>query len=177
MAYHTLMKKTVEEQEGLFLKQAEITEILFDEEKNVRGVRTHLGTEYICRAAIIASGTYLGGVIHVGATSYESGPDQVLPAKRLTQCLKAAGMTVRRFKAGTPARVHRRSIDFDRLEIQQGDEKITPFSFSGEGEPQNKVCCYVAYTNEDTHRVIRENIHLSPIYSGRIGTVPPSRTR
>ncbi|MBR1863559.1 MAG: tRNA uridine-5-carboxymethylaminomethyl(34) synthesis enzyme MnmG [Ruminococcus sp.] len=173
VAYHTLMKKTVEEQEGLFLKQAEITEILFDEEKNVRGVRTHLGTEYICRAAIIASGTYLGGVIHVGATSYESGPDQVLPAKRLTQCLKAAGMTVRRFKTGTPARVHRRSIDFDRLEIQQGDEKITPFSFSGEGEPQNKVCCYVAYTNEDTHRVIRENIHLSPIYSGRINAIGP----
>lgn len=173
VAYHTLMKKTVEATEGLFLKQAEIVEIMFDENKNVTGVKTHLGTEYGCKAAIIASGTYLNGEIHVGATSFPSGPDSVLPAKRLSDCLKAAGMTIRRFKTGTPARVHRRSIDFDKLEVQHGDEEITPFSFSNTLELKNKVDCYVAYTNEETHKVIRDNIHLSPIYSGRIHAIGP----
>ncbi|MBQ8108344.1 MAG: tRNA uridine-5-carboxymethylaminomethyl(34) synthesis enzyme MnmG, partial [Ruminococcus sp.] len=173
-AYHRLMKQTIEETQGLFLKQAEITRILFNEDHTrVRGVVTHLGTEYGCRAVIIASGTYLNGEIHVGAVSYPGGPDSVLPATKLSESLKEAGITIRRFKTGTPARVHRRSIDFDKMEVQHGDDEITPFSFSNELELENKVDCYVAYTNEETHQVIRDNIHLSPIYSGRVHAIGP----
>ena len=171
--YHCLMKQTIEATENLFLKQAEITEILFDDNKKVTGVKTKLSTVYSCDAVIIASGTYLGGTVHVGETSYPSGPDSSLPAEALTDCRKNAGMTIRRFKTGTPARVHKRSIDFDRLEIQHGDEKITPFSFSDDVPLENKIDCYVAYTNEETHKVIKDNIHLSPIYSGRIQAIGP----
>ena len=171
-AYHDLMKNTVEKQENLFLKQAEITDILF-ENGAVSGVKTMLGTIYRCKAAIIASGTYLGGVIHVGAVSYPSGPDSVKPAQKLTQSLVDAGVEIRRFKTGTPARVHKRSIDFDKLERQCGDEDIVPFSFSTKGGLSNKVECYVAYTNEKTHKIIKDNIHLSPIYSGRINAIGP----
>ncbi|MGN0594188.1 MAG: tRNA uridine-5-carboxymethylaminomethyl(34) synthesis enzyme MnmG [Hominimerdicola sp.] len=172
VAYHNLMKKTIEETDNLYLKQAEITEILF-EGKTVCGVKTRLGTEYLCKAAVIASGTYLNGEVHVGAVSYPSGPDSVAPAAFLSDCLKEAGMTIRRFKTGTPARVHRRSIDFDKLEVQHGDDEITPFSFSNTEKLENKVDCYVAYTNAETHKVIMDNIHLSPIYSGRIHAVGP----
>ena len=172
VAYHNLMKHTIEKQQGLYLKQAEITDILFEGGK-VCGVRTKLGTEYDCKAAIIASGTYLNGMIHVGAVSYESGPDATNPAKHLSECLKAQGITIRRFKTGTPARVHKRSIDFDLLERQDGDEKIQPFSFETKGELKNTVSCYVAYTNAQTHQVIKDNIHLSPIYSGRIDAIGP----
>ena len=171
-AYHDLMKNTVEKQENLFLKQAEITDILF-ENGAVSGVKTMLGTIFRCKAAIIASGTYLGGVIHVGAVSYPSGPDSVKPAQKLTQSLVDAGVEIRRFKTGTPARVHKRSIDFDKLERQCGDEDIVPFSFSTKGGLSNKVECYVAYTNEKTHKIIKDNIHLSPIYSGRINAIGP----
>ena len=172
--YHKLMKKTIEDTDGLYLKQAEITDILFEEDgKTVRGVRTKLGTEYDCKAVVISTGTYLGGTVHVGAVSYSSGPDATLPALNLTECLKKAGMTTRRFKTGTPARVHKRSIDFDKLEVQCGDDDITPFSFDNHEKLENKVKCYVAYTNEETHKVIRDNIHLSPIYSGRIHAIGP----
>lgn len=172
--YHEYMKKTVERQENLFLKQAEVTAVTFDGSK-VSGVVTKLGTEYSARAVIISTGTYLNGVVHVGEVSYPSGPDNVLPATRLSDSLTAQGITIRRFKTGTPARVHRRSIDFDRLEKQEGDEKITPFSFSHDDSDrlENKVSCYVAYTNGETHRVIRENIESSPIYSGRIHAIGP----
>lgn len=172
--YHEYMKKTVERQENLFLKQAEVTAVTFDGSK-VSGVVTKLGTEYSARAVIISTGTYLNGVVHVGEVSYPSGPDNVLPATRLSDSLTAQGITIRRFKTGTPARVHRRSIDFDRLEKQEGDEKITPFSFSHDDNDrlENKVSCYVAYTNGETHRVIRENIESSPIYSGRIHAIGP----
>ena len=174
VAYHNLMKKTVEDTDGLYLKQAEITDLLFEEDgRTVRGVRTHLGVEYGCRAAVIASGTYLGGEIHVGAMTYPSGPDSVIPATKLTESLRAAGMELRRFKTGTPARVHKRSINFDKLEVQHGDEDITPFSFVNEDRPENKVDCYVGYTNAETHKVIMDNIHLSPIYSGRIHAIGP----
>ncbi len=172
MAYHNLMKNTVEKQENLFLKQAEITDIII-ENGTVKGVKTMLGTQYSCDAAIIATGTYLGGVIHVGAVSYPSGPDSVTPATKLTQSLIDAGVEIRRFKTGTPARVHKRSIDFDKLEEQSGDEDIVPFSFSTKGELRNIAKCYVAYTNEETHRIIKDNIHLSPIYSGRIHAIGP----
>ena len=171
-AYHDLMKNTVEKQENLYLKQGEITHILF-ENGSVCGVETMLGTTYRCKAAIIASGTYLGGVIHVGSVSYPSGPDSIKPALALTQSLVDAGVEMRRFKTGTPARVHKRSIDFDKLEEQSGDEEITPFSFSTKGGLKNQVKCYVAYTNEKTHKIIKDNIHLSPIYSGRINAIGP----
>lgn len=171
-AYHDIMKNTVEKQENLFLKQGEITDILF-ENGAVTGVRTLLGTQYRCSAAIIASGTYLNGVIHVGEVSYPSGPDSVKPATHLSKCLTDAGLELRRFKTGTPARVHKRSIDFDKLEEQSGDDVITPFSFSTKNELKNVVKCYVAYTNEKTHKIIKDNIHLSPIYSGRINAIGP----
>ena len=172
VAYHNLMKKTIEDTDNLYLKQAEVTEIFF-EDKKVCGIKTRLGTEYSCKAAVIASGTYLNGEVHVGAVSYPSGPDSVSPASFLSDCLKNAGITIRRFKTGTPARVHKRSIDFDKLEVQHGDEKITPFSFSNHEKLENKVDCYVAYTNAETHKVIMDNIHLSPIYSGRIHAIGP----
>ena len=174
VAYHNLMKKTIEETQNLYLKQAEVTEILFEDDgKTVCGIKTKLGTEYLCKAVIIASGTYLNGTVHVGAVSYASGPDSVLPATYLSDCLKNAGMTIRRFKTGTPARVHKRSIDFDKLEVQHGDEHITPFSFSTKEKLENKVECYVAYTNAQTHKIIMDNINLSPIYSGRIHAIGP----
>lgn len=172
MAYHNLMKKTIEQTDGLYLKQAEVTDVLFEENK-VCGIRTRLGTEYGCKAAVIASGTYLNGVIHVGTVSYSGGPDNVLPATHLTDCLTKAGITMRRFKTGTPARVNKRSIDFEKLEEQSGDEEITPFSFSNKEKLENKVKCYIAYTNPQTHKVITDNIGLSPIYSGRIHAIGP----
>ncbi|MBQ4096491.1 MAG: tRNA uridine-5-carboxymethylaminomethyl(34) synthesis enzyme MnmG [Oscillospiraceae bacterium] len=170
--YHEYMKKAIETQENLYLKQAEITAIEFDGNK-VSGVVTKLGTRYSVKAAIVSTGTYLGGEIHVGTVSYPGGPDSVSPAVGLTESLKKQGITIRRFKTGTPARVHRRSIDFDRLERQDGDEKIVPLSFSTKGELKNTVPCFVAYTNEETHKVILDNIDKSPIYSGRINAIGP----
>ena len=171
--YHNHMKKICERSKNLFVKQAEVTEIR-TENGSVCSVVTHLGGEYRVKAAIIATGTYLRGVIHVGETSYESGPDSTLPARGLTDSLRSLGIELRRFKTGTPCRVHRRSIDFDSLEIQQGDEDIQPFSFETDREGlKNIVPCYVAYTNEKTHDVIRENIHRSPMYSGKIEGVGP----
>lgn len=171
--YHTYMKQVCEAQENLWIKQAEIREVLC-ENGEVCGVRTALGTVYPVKKAIVATGTYLGGMIHVGEVSYESGPDQTLPAVGLAACLASLGIPMRRFKTGTPARVHRRSIDFDVLERQDGDENIQPFSFETPREGlKNIVSCYIAYTNEETHRIIRENIHRSPIYSGRIEAIGP----
>ena len=170
--YHTYMKQALEKCPGLRIKQDEIAEILSDEGR-VCGVKTRLGTMYGAKAVIIASGTYLNGRIHVGSVSYESGPDSVLPAKFLSDSLKGLGVTLRRFKTGTPARVHRRSINFDVLEKQDGDEEITPFAFDNHKKLENKVSCYVAYTNAETHKVILDNIHLSPMYSGQIEGVGP----
>ena len=170
--YHIYMKQALERCAGLRIKQDEIAAVLF-EGNSVRGVRTRLGTEYGAKAVIIASGTYLNGKVHVGSVSYESGPDATLPAKFLSDSLREAGVTLRRFKTGTPARVHRRSIDFDILERQDGDEEITPFSFDNHDSLENKVSCYVAYTNAETHKVILDNIHLSAMYSGQIEGVGP----
>ncbi|MGN0599632.1 MAG: tRNA uridine-5-carboxymethylaminomethyl(34) synthesis enzyme MnmG [Oscillospiraceae bacterium] len=171
--YHNRMKRILEAQENLDVKQAEVSEILA-ENGHVTGVRTRLGAEYSVKAAIIATGTYLGGVIHVGEVSYESGPDATLPAKFLTDSLRKLGIEIRRFKTGTPSRVHKRSINFDELERQDGDEDIQPFSFETNREGlENIVSCYIAYTNEDTHNVIRDNIDRSPIYSGRIHAIGP----
>lgn len=171
--YHNHMKKICEMQENLHLKQAEVTEIR-TENGTVTAVVTHFGGEYRVKTAIIATGTYLRGVIHVGDTSYESGPDSTLPARVLSDSLRGLGIELRRFKTGTPSRVHRRSIDFDKLEIQYGDDNIQPFSFETcRGSLKNIVPCYIAYTNEKTHEVIRSNIHRSPMYSGRIEGVGP----
>ncbi len=170
--YHTYMKKALENQENLCIKQDEICEIIVDNNK-ITGVITRLGNRYDAKAVIIAGGTYLNGTIHVGDCSYSGGPDNVMPAVHLSDSLKEAGVSLRRFKTGTPARVHRRSINFDVLEKQEGDEKITPFAFDNNNELKNTVSCYIAYTNDETHRVIRENIHRSPMYSGRIEGIGP----
>ena len=171
--YHNYMKSVCEKQEGLFIKQAEVREILA-ENGAVTGLVTSLGARYSAKRIVIATGTYLGGVIHVGEVSYESGPDATLPAKGLTDSLSSLGLPMRRFKTGPPSRVHRRSIDFDLLERQDGDEDIQPFSFETDRSGlENRVSCYIAYTNEETHRVIRENIGRSPIYSGRIHAIGP----
>lgn len=171
--YHNHMKKVCENQENLHVKQAEVTEVHV-ENGAVKSIVTYLGGEYHCKTAIIATGTYLKGLIHVGDTSYESGPDSTLPSRGLSDSLKSIGIELRRFKTGTPSRVHRRSIDFDKLERQDGDEDIQPFSFETDREGlKNIVSCYIGYTNEDTHKVILDNIHRSPMYSGRIEGVGP----
>ena len=171
--YHNHMKKICEMQENLDVKQAEVTEV-HAENGAVTSIVTHLGGEYKCKTAIIATGTYLRGLIHVGDVSYESGPDSTLPARGLSDSLRALGIELRRFKTGTPSRVHRRSIDFDKLEMQCGDDDIQPFSFETPREGlKNIVPCYIGYTNEETHKVIQANIHRSPMYSGRIEGVGP----
>lgn len=171
--YHNHMKKVCEDQENLDIKQAEICEIKA-ENGQVSAVVTKLGAEYKVKCVIIATGTYLNGLIHVGDVSYESGPDSALPAKGLSESLEKLGIELRRFKTGTPSRVHRRSVNFDVLERQDGDDFIQPFSFvSNRDDMKNIASCYIAYTNEETHKVIRENIHRSPMYSGRIHGVGP----
>jgi tRNA uridine 5-carboxymethylaminomethyl modification enzyme len=164
--YHLYMKRVVEVQENLFLKQGEITEILVADGCAV-GVKTRLGASYGAKAVIIATGTYLGGKIHVGDESYDGAADGLAAAVLLTDSLKKLGIKTRRFKTGTPARVHGRSIDFDVLDVQEGDESVTPFSFDGKSK-ENSVCCHITFTNEETHELIRENLHRSPMYSGRI---------
>ena len=171
--YHLLMKKTLEHQENLDIKQAEIVEIRSDGNGGVLGVMTHLGAFYEVPNVIICTGTYLKGIIYVGDRKWESGPDASSPAKPLSDSLESLGIKLRRFKTGTPARVLRNSIDYDKLEIQHGDEHIVPFSFETEGELTNKVDCWIGYTNEDTHEVIRKNIDRSPLYSGKIEGIGP----
>ena len=171
--YHNYMKKVCESQENLFIKQAEVAEII-TENGRICGVRTKLGAEYAVKAVIIATGTYLKGKIHIGETSYESGPDSALPSTLLSQSLIDNGITIRRFKTGTPCRVHKRSIDFSVMERQDGDENIVPFSFSTDSSVlENKVSCFVTYTNQKTHEVILSNLDRSPLYSGKIQGVGP----
>ena len=170
--YHEYMKKTIESCENLDLKQGEVVKVLFKDGK-VTGVQTRIGSEFSAKAVIICSGTYLKGKIFVGERSYESGPDAVSPANFLSDSLKELGITLRRFKTGTPARVHRRSINFDKLQKQDGDEEIVPFSFENHKNLENKVSCYIAYTNEKTHEVIRKNIKRSAMYGGQIEGIGP----
>ncbi len=173
-AYHTYMKQKLERQENLFVKQDEIVGVELDEAGGISAVVTRLGARYQVKAAIVCSGTYQRGVIHVGEVSYPSGPDAVAPSVGLTDRLEELGITIRRFKTGTPCRLNRRSIDVSKLEEQAGDEPITPFSFETKGELQNRVVCHMGYTNEKTHEVIRKNLHRSPIYGGRVqGVVGP----
>lgn len=170
--YQKLMKHTLELQENLWVKQAEIVEVL-TENGTVSGVKTATGAVYAVRAAIIASGTYLGGRTIVGDVMRQSGPDGLAPALPLTESLQALGLTLRRFKTGTPPRVNRRSVDFSKMEVQPGDEIVVPFSFETETPPENKAVCYLTYTNEATHAVIRANLHRSPLFSGVIEGVGP----
>ncbi len=173
-AYSTLMKHTVELQENLDVRQAEVCEILFEENK-VCGVVVHTGATYKCKAAIIASGTYLKSRIIIGEVNYSSGPDGMFPADNLSACLEKQGIELMRFKTGTPARVLRASVNTDLMEVQEGDEEIVPFSFENEGRDdfENKVSCYLTYTGGDTHEIIRANLHRSPIYAGRIHGIGP----
>lgn len=172
--YHNYMKQVCEKQENLEIKQAEVAEIQLDGAGQVAGIVTTLGAQYAVKAVVVATGTYLNGVIHVGDAHYESGPDAALPSRSLTKSLQAAGLRLRRFKTGTPCRVHRRSIDFSVMERQEGDAEIVPFSFSTNPEGlRNQVSCYISYTNAETHRIIRENLHRSPLFSGQIEGIGP----
>ena len=170
--YHTYMKQRLESTPNLFIKQAEVTAV-HAEDGRITAVETKLGAVHPVKAAIITTGTYLNGKIHIGELSYSSGPDNVLPSSALTECLKSLGISVRRFKTGTPARVHRRSIDFSVMERQVGDEEIMPFAFDNTLPLENKIECYVTYTNAETHRVILDNLDRSPLYSGRIEGIGP----
>ncbi|MGN0974984.1 MAG: tRNA uridine-5-carboxymethylaminomethyl(34) synthesis enzyme MnmG [Gemmiger sp.] len=172
--YHMYMKHALECTPNLDIHQAEVTGL--DVENGcVKGVYTALGGYYGCKCVVVATGTTLGGLIHVGEAHYAGGPDGQHAATKLTEALKALGMPIRRFKTGTPARVHRRSIDFSRLERQPGDpdESLQPFSFLTRAPMHNKVDCYIAYTNPDTHKVILDNLHRSPLYAGLIQGVGP----
>ena len=172
--YHMVMKHLLEKTPNLYIHQAEITGVDIADGK-VRGVFTNLDGYYGAKCVVIATGTSLGGRIFVGSAHYDGGPDGQHAATALTECLRAAGLPLRRFKTGTPARVHRRSIAFDRLQRQPGDpdDQLQPFSFLTRTPMHNKVECYIAYTNPETHRIIRENIGRSPLYGGLIEGVGP----
>ena len=170
--YHMEMKHTLEKQENLYLKQGEIVDIKVENGKVV-GIETAVGAIYGVKAVIVATGTYLKGKIFMGEFSQESGPDGVAAANKLSDSLKKIGVDLVRFKTGTPARINKRSIDFSKMEIQKGDDNIVPFSFEDEIKDLKQVDCYLTYTNEETHKIIRENLHRSPLYAGKIeGTGP-----
>lgn len=172
--YHKEMKHRLELQDGLDIIQAEICDIRTDENGAVKELVTKLGAVYEVKTAIICSGTFLHGRIYVGDVSYESGPDGLHAAIGLSEVLERLGIHLRRFKTGTPARVRRDSIDYSKLEVQAGDEPIIPFSFETPREGlKNQVVCHIAYTNEKTHQIIRDNIHRSPLYGGMIEGVGP----
>ena len=170
--YHMEMKHTLEKQENLYLKQGEIVDIKVENGKVV-GIETAVGAIYGVKAVIVATGTYLKGKIFMGEFSQESGPDGVSAANKLSDSLKRIGVDLVRFKTGTPARINKRSIDFSKMEVQKGDENIVPFSFEDEIKDLKQVDCYLTYTNEETHKIIRDNLHRSPLYAGEIkGTGP-----
>ena len=170
--YHREMKRRLEEQKDLQIKQAEIAEIL-TEGNCVCGVVTHTGVRYDARAVIIASGTYLKGKILIGSYSRESGPDGMFPANALSDSLKGLGITLRRFKTGTPARLHADTLNFDAMDVEYGDDNIVPFSFETAKPGVNRVKCHLVYTNEETHRIIMENLERSAMYSGMVEGVGP----
>ena len=170
--YQKYMKHVLELQENLELKQALIVEVL-TENGAVSGVRTQLGAEYAAKAVVIATGTYLDSTVITGESVIPSGPDGMHPSVGLADNLRALGLSLRRFKTGTPPRVNRRSIDFSKMELQPGDEAVEPFSFRTVHRPNNLAVCYLTYTNEETHRIIRENLYRSPMYDGTISGVGP----
>ena len=170
--YRQYMKHTLELQENLELKQAQIVEILTTDGA-VTGVRTQLGAQYGAKAVVIATGTYLDSTVITGQSVIPSGPDGMHPSVGLADNLRALGLHLRRFKTGTPPRVNRRSIDFSKMEVQPGDETAEPFSFRTTHKVNNSAVCYLTYTNEETHRIIRENLYRSPMYDGTISGVGP----
>ena len=165
--YSKGMKHTLEKQENLDVRQAEIVDLSQQDDGTWRLV-TKLEAVYVVKCVIIATGTFLGGRVYIGDVSYSSGPDGMFPANELSEALYKLNIPLRRFKTGTPSRVNRRSIDFSKTEVQEGDSTTVPFSFETKDAPQNKVCCYITYTNEDTKKVILENLDRSPLYSGKI---------
>lgn len=170
--YQAEMKHTLEKQENLEVKQGEIVDIIL-ENGQVKAIKTDLGAIYNVKAVIVATGTYLKGKIFIGEYSKESGPDGVASANKLSESLKKMGIELIRFKTGTPARINRRSIDFSKMEVQKGDQGIEAFSFENEPKDFEQVDCYLTYTNEETHKIIRENLQRSPLYAGMIeGTGP-----
>ena len=170
-AYSDYMKNALEKQENLYLRQAEIVDIVKDGDSWL--LTTRLGAVHRTKAVIIATGTFLAGKVYIGDVSYESGPDGMFPSTELALSLKKLGVMTRRFKTGTPPRVNRRSCNFEEMELQQGDKEIPHFSFSEICEVENKLCCYITYTGAETKRVILENLHRSPLYSGKIDGVGP----
>lgn len=174
--YQMEMKHTMEKQENLDIRQAEITEILTEEtgeKKKIAGVKTHTDAIYKCKAVVLTTGTYLKGKIIIGDISYSGGPDGLFPANRLSESLINNGIELFRFKTGTPARLNRRSIDFSKMEEQPGDERIVPFSFEVEEINKEQVSCWLTHTTDETHKVIKDNLHRSPLYSGNIKGVGP----
>jgi len=171
-AYAERMKHCLELQQNLELRQAEIIDLVKNDDGEWE-LTTRLKTKYLAKAVIIATGTYLGGVVFVGDVSYESGPDGIFPSKFLPDALKNMGMSIRRFKTGTPARVLKSSIDFTDLEEQAGDEPVTPFSYDTLEPGENKVLCHISWTNEKTKKIILDNLHRSPLYSGKIEGIGP----
>ncbi len=170
--YQAEMKHTLEKQENLEVKQAEIVDIIV-EDNQITAIKTDIGAVYKVKAIIVATGTYLKGKIFIGEYSKESGPDGVASANELSECLKRLGIELIRFKTGTPARINRRSIDFSKMEIQKGDQGIEAFSFENAPKDFEQVDCYLTYTNEKTHEIIRKNLERSPLYAGMIeGTGP-----
>lgn len=165
--YSKGMKHTLEKQENLDVRQAEIVDLSQQDDGTWRLV-TKLEAVYVAKCVIIATGTFLGGRVYIGDVSYSSGPDGMFPANELSEALYKLNIPLRRFKTGTPSRVNRGSIDFSKTEVQEGDSTTVPFSFETKDAPQNKVCCYITYTNEDTKKVILENLDRSPLYSGKI---------
>ncbi len=170
--YQEYMKHTLEKQENLQLKQAEIVAVL-TEDNHVTGVQTRLGAVYDAKAVVVATGTYLDSTVIVGETVVSSGPDGMHASVGLGENLRSLGLSLRRFKTGTPPRINRRSVDFSKMELQPGDEIPEPFSFRTEQMLNNSAVCYLCYTNEETHRIIRENLYRSPMYDGTISGVGP----
>ncbi|AGC69716.1 tRNA uridine 5-carboxymethylaminomethyl modification enzyme MnmG [Thermoclostridium stercorarium subsp. stercorarium DSM 8532] len=171
-SYQREMKHTLECQENLHLCQAEVVDIVIRNNK-VEGVITHIGSFFPAKAVVLTTGTYLKGKIIIGDVSYESGPDGLLPSNRLSESLKKYGIQLRRFKTGTPPRINRRSIDFSKMIVQPGDDPIVPFSFETQKIEREQVPCYLIYSTEETHRIVRENLHRSPLYSGKIEGIGP----
>lgn len=165
--YSKGMKHTMELQKNLDVRQAEIQD-LFKNEDGLWQVKTKLEAVFTAKAVVIATGTFLGGRVYIGDVSYESGPDGMFPSTELSKALYRLNIPLRRFKTGTPSRVNRQSIDFSKMEVQQGDERTVPFSFETETPPENKVCCHITYTNDKTKQIILDNLHRSPMYSGKI---------
>ena len=170
-AYQIEMKKRLEQQENLYIRQAEVKAVEKDGDNFVLTI--HTGTKFYAKAVILSTGTYMEGRIIIGETSYSGGPDGLFPSLGLSESLQKLGVEMMRFKTGTPTRVHARSVDFSRLEKQEGDEEIVPFSFETTEKEENKVCCYLTYTNTKTHDIIKANLHRSPLFNGLIDGVGP----